>query len=63
MLSPERSVTSQEKEWRHCDIQTLFNMPCPGSNILVSHSCEICGSHSSVAEDLSLRVYDVLLGV
>jgi len=64
MLSSEGSVTSQENEWRHCDLQTLFNIPYPDSNILVLHSCEICGSHSSVAEDLSLWVYDVVpLGV
>ena len=35
-------------------------MPYPDSNILVLHSCEICGSQSSVAGDSSLRVYDVV---
>ena len=58
MLSSEGSVTSQEKEWRNCDIETLLIMPYPDSNILVLHSCEICGFYSSVAEDSSLRVYD-----
>jgi len=64
MLSSEGSVTSREKEWMHCDIQTLFNIPYPDSNILLLHSCEIYGSHSSVTVDSSLWVYDVVpLGV
>ena len=35
MLPSERLVTSQGKEWRNCNIQTLFNMP--DINVLVLH--------------------------